>query len=288
MARRTPTERAVEAADALTAWLDGFVARPRLEATPTQAAGGAEVGGAGEELGRDGGAVLPPGRPRARADAATALGTNASSGAAGEALRLANPDWLEHHLAIIGPAEEVACFRMAASGPGVIPWHVDLDRAEEDLFHLLVTPPAPHRRVLSAAGARIVAGELRDAMQRQRALALAELTRGGRGCPFDLHALLPVPDRVLALGPDHPDALAWLWTHWGTTRGLRRVKVIAAPRSRVRLPESAAAEPGQEALHLGFWSADWTPWRALTRLAEVWPVLHFQVCPLYDREGGGA
>jgi hypothetical protein len=202
-------------------------------------------------------------------------------------LRLANPDWLQHHIAISGLVEEVARFRVTAAGPGVIPWHVDLDGAEEDLFHLLVAPPAPHRRVLSAAGARTVAAELRDAMERQRALALAQLGRGGRACPFDLHALLPVPHKVLALGPDHPDALAWLWAHWGTTRGLRRVEVTLAPQSRKRRPpeDIAVPEPGQGTLHLGFWSADWTPWRALARLAELWPALHFQVCPLYDREG---
>ena len=115
-----------------------------------------------------------------------------------------------------------------------------------------------------------------------------------RACPFDLHALLPVPDHVLALGPDHPDALAWLWAHWSTTRGLRRVEVVPAPRSRQRrlLHEDAAAaavpEAGQGEWHLGFWSADWTPWRALARLAELWPALRFQAQPIYEREGGGA
>ncbi len=194
-------------------------------------------------------------------------------------------DWLEHRLAISGPAEEVTRFCAAAAGPGVIPWHAELDAAEEDFFHLLVAPPVPHRRVLGAAGARIVTAELRDAMQRQRALALAEVARGSRACPFDLHALLPVPGDILALGPDHTDALGWLWAHWGTTYGLRRVEVIPPPRSRVRLPQEAAPAPGQGAFHLGFWSADWTPWRALAQLAELWPALRFQVCPIYDREG---
>ncbi len=262
------------------------MARPRPETTVGGlVAGGAEVDGAGEGVDPADDAGLLPGRPRTRADAADTPGTYESNWAAEEVLRLASPDWLEHHLAVVGPGEEVVRFRTAAAGPGVIPWHVDLDGAEEDLFHRLVAPPAPHKRVLSAVGARIVAAELRDAMQRQRALALAELVRGGRACPFDLHALLPVPDDMLALGPDHLDALAWLWAHWGTTRGLRRVEVIAAPRSRVRLPEGVPSGLGQGALHLGFWSADWTPWRALSRLAELWPALRFQVCPLYDREG---
>ena len=295
MARRTAAEKAAEAADALTAWLDGFAAKtPRPEAV--QADTGAETGdtsGGGEGVSGESDAALCSGCARGRAAAADTR--DGGPAPAGDVLRLANPDWLEHRLVVSGPAEELARFRATAAGPGVIPWQVDLDGAEEDLFHLLVAPPAPHKRVLSAAGARIVAAELRDAMQRQQALALAELARGGRACPFDLHALLPVPGVVLALGPDHPEALAWLWTHWGTTRGLRRVEVTPAPRSRRRrlLPEGAAVasepEPGQEAWHLGFWSADWTPWHALARLAERWPGLRFQVQPLYDeREGGGA
>ena len=292
------------AADALTAWLDGFAATPRPGAIPAGATtGSAEDAGAGEGMGGgDDRADPPSGRSRTQSASTdtregTALTVAASSAmepgsfavrgeqGSGEVLRLANPDWLYHHLAITGPAEVLARFRAAAAGPGVIPWHFDLDGAQEDLFHLLVAPPAPHPRVLSAAGARIVAAELHDAMERQRALALARVGRS-RACPFDLHALLPVPDAVLALGPDHPDALTWLWEHWGTTQSLRRVETIPAPRSRVCLPEEAASAPGQGALHLSFWSADWTPWRALAHLAEAWPALRFQVQPLYDRESG--
>jgi len=284
VARRTPAERAVEAADVLTAWLDGFAATPRPGAMRAGAiAGDAEDASEGEKLdGKDDRTVFPPGRPRAHTDVA---GTRESGRATGEVLSLPNSDWLYHHLAITGLADELARFRAAAAGAGVIPWHFDLDGAQEDLFHLLVAPPAPHPRVLSAVGARIVAGELRDAMERQHAMALARV-RSSRTCPFDLHALLPVPDAVLALGADHPEALAWLWEHWGTTRGLRRVEMIPAPRSRVHLDEDAASMPGQGAFHLGFWSADWTPWRALVRLAETWPTLRFEVQPLYDRESG--
>ncbi len=294
----------MEAADALTAWLDGFVvARPRPDMTPigatTDAAVriGEEEGASGGEGARPSSGHLHTGAAPKRAGESAPVepavvtapcpGTNTHRGdrPLGAPLGLPNPDWLDHHLAISGPADEVARFRAAAAGPGVIPWHFDLDGAQEDLFHLLVAPPAPHPRVLSAVGARIVAAELRDAMQRQHAMALARVGRS-RACPFDLHALLPVPDDVLALGADHADALAWLWAHWGTTRGLRRVEVIPAPRSQVRLPEDAASEPGQVAFHLGFWSADWTPWRALARLAELWPALRFRVRPLYDRESG--
>jgi len=39
------------------------------------------------------------------------------------------------------------------------------------------------------------------------------------------------------------------------------------------------ADPG--ALHLSFWSADWTPWRALATVAVAWPALRFDVRPTY-------
>jgi len=85
---------------------------------------------------------------------------------------------------------------------------------------------------------------------------------------------VPVPDGVLQLGPDHPEALAWLWTHWGTTAALRHV--AAEPV----LPRRAA--PGNPlTLRLSFWSADWTPWRALAAVAARWPALRFDVQPTY-------
>ena len=93
------------------------------------------------------------------------------------------------------------------------------DRLEEDLFHLLVAGPS---RSLSLAGARILAGQLRAAAAGRHALALARVGHS-HACPFDLHALVPVPDAILRRGPDDPEALAWLWTHWGTTEMLRHV-----------------------------------------------------------------
>ena len=195
----------------------------------------------------------------------------------GAPLRLAHTDWLYHRLTIAGPQGEVAAFRAAARGAGVIPWHLDLDRLEEDCFHLLVSPPAPQHRTLSLAGARIVAGQLRDAVGRRHDLAVARVGRS-RAFPFDLHALVPVPDALLRLGPDDPASLAWLWEHWGITQALRHVAeataVSGAGRDRRR--------PGDAAFAINFWSADWTPWRALARIAACWPALRFDTRPLYD------
>ena len=73
---------------------------------------------------------------------------------------------------------------------------------------------APQRqtRTLSLEGARMLAGELRDAVARRHALAVARVGQD-RKCCFDLHALVPVPGEILRIGPGHPDALRWLWEH---------------------------------------------------------------------------
>lgn len=189
-------------------------------------------------------------------------------------LRLPHPDWLHHRLVVTGATEAVADFQTAARGAGTIPWQLDLDRVEEDLFYLLVAPPAPQRRRLSVAGAHVLAGQLRVAVELRQDAAT---TRVGRSlaCPFDLNARVPVPPDILRLGPDHPGALAWLWAHWGTTNALRHVATEPAPALRTKLPASSAT------IQLTFWSADWTPWRALAAVAAHWPALRFDICPTY-------
>ena len=193
-------------------------------------------------------------------------------------MRLAHTDWLHHRLAIIGAADQLAAFRRAAAGAGIIPWQIDLDRLEEDVFHLLVAPPPPQPRTLSVAGARVLAGQLREAVGRRHERAVARVGVS-QACPFDLHALVPVPDEMLRLGPDDPAALAWLWEHWGTTQPLRHVAEEAAASQERRRRSVPAAE--HDAIHITFWSADWTPWRALAALAKRWPGLRFDVRPTY-------
>ena len=132
----------------------------------------------------------------------------------------------------------------------------------------------PQRRRLSLDGARELARQLREAAELRHAVAVARVGQS-RACAFDLHALVPVPPDILQLGPDHPDALAWLWGHWGATAALRHVAVEPAPALRTPLPAGAAT------VHLSFWSADWTPWRALAAVRERWPTLRFDVRPTY-------
>jgi hypothetical protein len=180
--------------------------------------------------------------------------------------------------------------RCGDTGAGTVPWQLDLDRMAEDFFHLLVAPPAragsliPPPRSLSLAGARILADQLCAAVARRQALAASQIGHS-RACPFDLHALVPVPDAVLRRGPDDPAALDWLWAHWGTTRTLRHVAddPSAAAALRARVTEHAREGPaGQAVWAVRFWSADWTPWRALAQIAARWPTLRFETRPSYD------
>ena len=60
-----------------------------------------------------------------------------------------------------------------------------------------------------------------------------------RACPLDLHRLVPTPAPLLRLGPDHPETLAWLWAHWGTTWPLRHVAEL--PVAKIGQPSTASA-----------------------------------------------
>lgn len=197
---------------------------------------------------------------------------------AGDGVRTepAHPDWLAHALTASGPAEALAALRAAAAGAGGIPWHdlgphdPGLDLWEEDRMFSLVQPPdgSPGLRI---AAARVLARQLRDAMESHQHRVRAASEARVKACPFDLHALVPVPDAVLRRGPGDPHSLAWLRAHWGTTRALRHVRIVGDPRS---------ARHGTE-WRVRFWSADWTPWQAFAAIRARWPALAFEVRPLY-------
>jgi hypothetical protein len=271
-ATQAAVAKATEAADTLMEWLRA------------QPGGGQQVAPAAlpaaERPAVDGGAnpapLVPTAASPVRADPpeAAAPAAEPSRGEPCAPLRLAHTDWLHHRLLITGSAAELEAFRTAAAGAGTVPWHLDLDRMEEDLFHLLV---AGSSRSLSLRGGRILAGQLRAAVARRHALAVARVGQS-RVCPFDLHALVPVPASILRRGPDDPEALTWLWTHWGTTELLRHV---AEDETAAAMRRGRAA-PGEAVWGLTFWSADWTPWRALAQIAAGWPALRFDVRPTYD------
>jgi len=124
---------------------------------------------------------------------------------------------------------------------------------------------------LSLAGARALARQLRNAIETNQQRVAAAVGRV-RTCPFDLHALLPVPDRILHLGPDDTASVDWLRLHWGVVQALRHVRLKTGGDRRLR--RSARLE-------YEFWSADWTPWSAIQSVRRRWPALVFDVRPDY-------
>jgi segregation and condensation protein A len=125
-------------------------------------------------------------------------------------------DWLYHHLTISGPADGLQNFAAAARGSGVTPWQLDFAALEEDVFVRAVAQPAS-QRTLTVEGCRILARQFRQRVEMRQARA-SELVGQSFVCPFDLHALRPVPGPILQRGPRHPDAVAWLAAHLGHHR----------------------------------------------------------------------
>jgi hypothetical protein len=180
---------------------------------------------------------------------------------------LSSPVWIYHHLTITGSPDTVARFAAAARGPGIIPWRLDLDRIEEDVFHLAAAQPA-EQRLLTIAGCRILAGQFREKVETRQARAAA-LMRTSRACPLDLQVLLPVPQEVLALGPTDPNATGWLMQHWGIDDLPRKV----IEREALGTDDQAAAQG------YGFFTADTSPTAAVDALTRRWPGLSFDLQP---------
>ena len=221
----------------------------------------------------------PRGRPKEAPTDQTGAGAPKALARQGAATTTADAavqhtEWRPFRLTVHGSAEAVAAFVAAAAGPGVTPWQVDFAAMEEDVFHRLASL-YPRTGRLSLEGCRVFAAQLRERAEdrHRRVLVAAE---GSRARPLDLHALLPVPAAVLALGPDHPDALQWLRTHWGTEE-LRRVE---------RLSGSPGRQPkGQAEVRYGFFAADAGPVAAVRRLAKAWPDLQLDLQPAVSSSG---
>lgn len=185
-------------------------------------------------------------------------------------MRCRHPDWVYNRLSISGPEQRVRAFRFAARGCGAVPWVLDYDQIEQELVALLLQQP-PERRSVGLEGAKMLAREVRDWVRDGTDLVHSAV--GVRtDCPFDLHSLVPVPWPVLQLGPDHPKAIQWMFSNWGTTWTLRRVEEVPLAREGKK-----ALAPGQAQVRYRFWSADWSPWQAMAKLKEEWPALSFRL-----------
>lgn len=175
--------------------------------------------------------------------------------------------WMFHHLIVVGPTEEIAVFQEAARGPGIIPWRLDYGAIEEDIFNLTMSQP-PAIRGVSVEYCRDQARQFVSRVQAREARAAA-LAVHGRGCPFDLQILLPIPSDVLELGMRHPTAIAWLRQHWGTEHRLLQVATSVEARPGRRI--------SSEKRYLGysFYTIDHTPKQAVQAIAQSHPWLSF-------------
>ena len=124
--------------------------------------------------------------------------------------RIARTGWF-HHLTISGPAATVDAFAAAARGSGITPWQLDYAAIEDDIFVRAVSQPAS-RRSLTVEGCRILARQFREKVEMRQARAAA-LVGQSLACPFDLHALLPVPRRSCFSDP----RIRRRWPGWRRT-----------------------------------------------------------------------
>ena len=189
------------------------------------------------------------------------------------------PPWPYLHLVVTGPAAAVQAFVAAARGPGIVPWAQD-GRAVEDLVFDLAASQPPRVCSLDIDGCRVLARQFRDRFERHHRRAAA--AGHARHCPLDLHALLPVPETVLRLGPADPAALAWMAAHWGVVDGLRQVVERPDLGPGQRLPR------GHAWVGYGFFSGRGDTAVSLvapmvarlgTRLGAQWPALRFVLRP---------
>jgi hypothetical protein len=181
------------------------------------------------------------------------------------------PDWRCHHLTISGPAERVENFAAAARGAGVVPWRLDGADIEDIVFNLAVAQPARGQK-LTVEGCRILARQFRDRAEAHQARAIAQVGHS-LACPFDLHTLLPVPDDILQLGPNHPTALAWLSAHWGVSDRLCQVTIRDKATTGRRLPH------GHSVIGYGFFTRGDAPQAAIAQFSARWPALRFRLVP---------
>jgi hypothetical protein len=188
---------------------------------------------------------------------------------------LAQPDWLFHRLYASASDAQLAAFAQAIRGPGFLSWDINYDQLEDDWFYRLVENQRAQRwrRQLSLPGARRAAKLIREASW------LMYEADPPPDRALDLNAIVPVPSQVLGLGFDHPDALQWLWQHWGTTWPLRHVRqFVPTVATDSRNSDNA---PLQQRWAVEFFAADWTPWPAIDRLRARFPEVTIEVSVRY-------
>ena len=176
----------------------------------------------------------------------------------------AGPDHVWSRLEVSGDRTLLYDFVNAAAGPGFLDWEIDWYRIYEDAYGSSLLGGAP-----SLGAASMVAHAITDRSWHRvgdaRRAAKLDPTR----CPFDLNALIPVPEAVLRRGYRGAGE-AWLWQHWGVGSPLRQVTLEIVQRPfQTALPPLAAV--------YRFLSEDWAPAIAIGALRDNWPALRLEL-----------
>ena len=174
------------------------------------------------------------------------------------------PDHVCSRLEVSGEPQCLYEFVNAAAGPGFLDWEIDWYGAFDEAFGRSLIGGAPSLGAAAAVGHKLTDRSWHRVGAARRA---AELDP--RRCPFDLGALIPVPDAVLRRGYRGAGE-AWLWQHWGVGAPLRHVTLEIVQRPfQQKLPALAAV--------YRFLSEDWAPALAIGRIRESWPSLCFEL-----------
>ena len=157
------------------------------------------------------------------------------------AFALRDADWLRTLLTVSGPATEVGRFRAAARGTGAVPWHLDLDHEEAQLYAPMAALRAPrHRRLARQLGEVIAARRACWRGRRRRALSPLDFTvdRGTGTTPSCRWEGAATAQRSL-------------WAHWAAT--------LHCARSGWRRTTRFAASAHGSVVYDPALPPDWTP-----------------------------
>ncbi|HVI86754.1 MAG TPA: hypothetical protein VM659_00555 [Dongiaceae bacterium] len=179
-------------------------------------------------------------------------------------------DWLWNRLEVSGPDPALTDFIGRAQGPGFIPWRWSGGEDREFWSAIALRGGAP-----SAAAADRLARRFADYLWWHLGEAQTRADLGQAYVPLDLHALRPIPRKVLYAGW-HAAGAEWCWKHWGTRLPLRKVTFRFEHRRQRK-----GAGIDVVAVY-DFLSADWSPWLAVKSWRRKWPALNFTLSPLYD------
>jgi hypothetical protein len=181
-----------------------------------------------------------------------------------------NPDWIAHRLEVTGPDKALQDFIMKAQGPGYLDWRWPAGEDREYWAAVILRGGAP-----SPAAAERLAARYAEYLWWTQAQAQDAVDRGELLAPLDLHALRPVPRKVLRAGW-REEGRDWMWRHWGTCLPLRRVTF------RFEHRRQASGAGIEVAAVYEFEAADWSPWRAWRGWQRKWSQLMFNLKPTYE------